>query len=58
MSEGERINKYRNRALRFREEARKTSSPDIRAQLLELAAQYDLLAESMEQQAKRWVRWS
>ncbi|MEA2782134.1 MAG: hypothetical protein QOK29_3678 [Rhodospirillaceae bacterium] len=58
MPEGERINKYRNRAVRFREEAAKTSSPDIRALLLELADQYDLLAQSMEQQAKRRMRWA
>jgi hypothetical protein len=57
MSEAERVNKYRNRALRFREEAARTGSPDIRAQLLQLAAQYELLADRMEQQTKQQARW-
>jgi hypothetical protein len=47
-----RAQKYRDQAKKFREQA-KTASPDFRAQLLELASQYDLLADSVEREAKR-----
>jgi hypothetical protein len=40
---------YRSRAAELRQESAQTSWPDVRERLLALAAQYDLLADSLEQ---------
>ena len=43
-----RAEKYREEAVRLRDEAERAKPPDIRRQLLDIAAQYDRLAGSIE----------
>jgi len=43
-----RAEKYREEAARLRDEAERAKPPDIRRQLLNIAAQYDRLAGSIE----------
>src|SRR5438270_11206198 len=43
-----RAEKYREEAARLRDEAERAKPPDIRRQLLDIAAQYDRLAGSIE----------
>jgi hypothetical protein len=58
MSDSPRAHNYRDQAKRSREEAEKASSSDLRAQWEEIARQYDLLADSVEQEGKRRLEGS
>jgi hypothetical protein len=40
--------KYRDRAARLRAEAERATDPEVRAQLREIALQYEKLAEGLE----------
>ena len=44
----ESADKYRKEAARIREEAEHARAPNVRRQLLDIAAQYDRLAEMTE----------
>jgi hypothetical protein len=44
--------KYREEAERLRREAERASSPDMRRLLLNIASQYDQLADSAERQSR------
>jgi hypothetical protein len=47
-----RVQTYRERARDLRDQAAQTPWGDLREQMLEMAREYDLLAESVERQ--RW----
>jgi hypothetical protein len=55
MSDSPRAQNYRDQAKRLREAAGTFSSRDRRAQVEEIARQYDVLADSVEKEATR--RW-
>jgi len=48
-----RAQSYREKAKRLHEKAVEMKSPEMRQAIEELAAQYDRLAESLEQRAKK-----
>jgi hypothetical protein len=48
-----RAKEYRARALVFRDKAALTMSEELRVQYCDLASDYEVLAESLERQAKR-----
>jgi hypothetical protein len=54
MSDSPRAQRYRDQAKKIRGQAAADSSKDIREQLLEVARQYDMLADSAEREWKRW----
>ena len=49
-----RAEKYREEAARLRDEAERAKPPDIRRQLLDIAAQYDQLAGSIERMSQSY----
>ena len=57
MSDPLRVQQYRDRARDLRDQAAQTPWLDIRKQMLEMAREYDLLAESVDRQrGPTWLK--